>query len=186
MQELLNAKNYSVDNDIITVKYVTDVELNELKKIYQELKLFLNNTAHFAIKDITFLLNEEKQARMLEEDNRRKQDIAKLVEESQKMASPTEVYDRRYKVSGDFTRLSEINSDLVGSRINVSGEIISVDKKTPKKHAMISVYHFIIYDYAGGAFKCSYSAFLGPHKSTYHNKLPSMPVEFLDKFKKGQ
>ncbi|XQP55190.1 MAG: PolC-type DNA polymerase III [Mycoplasmoidaceae bacterium] len=185
LQELLNKRNYVAEDGILTIKYVTDSELSQLKKIEKELMLFLNNEAHFLIDKIKFVLDSEKQARLLEEENHRRQDIAKLIQQSQKMADTTEVYDRKFRVSGDFTNLQEINSDLVGSMINVSGEIVSVEKRVPKKHAMINVYQFIIYDYAGGAFKCTYSAFVIPEKNSYH-KTAKMPVEFLDKFKKGQ
>lgn len=181
LQDLLKDGNYYVNNETLTVKYVSTSELEEIKKIEEELKDFLTK-AHFAISEIKYLFNEEKQAKILAEENARKQDIEKMVAESQKMVDFKEVYDRKFRISGEFTPLSEINNEFVGSTVNISGEIISVEKKEPKKNGAFIVFNFVIYDYVGGALKCSHTVFKTPR---FNSKFKDMPLQYLETFKVG-
>ncbi|MCQ3914986.1 MAG: hypothetical protein MJ201_04470 [Mycoplasmoidaceae bacterium] len=153
----MQKSNYTIEKCVMTVKYVSKSELEQLKKIEKDFIEFLNNT-NFDVKEIKYEFNQVKQNRILEQENIRKNDIAKLIAQSQKMMGQTEVYDRRYKVSGEFIDIKEIDDSYVNSNINIAGEIVSCEKKTPKKNGNVTVYEFIVYDYVGGALKCSFIA----------------------------
>ena len=158
LQDLLKSNNYSIKNDILTIKYVTSLEKDNLIKIEKDLLYFLKDI-HFPLKSIQYELNKEKQNQILENENIKRKDIQKLVEQSKQLLGEQEQYDRKFKVSGKFTDLREIDKDFAGMTVNVSGEIVSAEKRESKKNNSISVYSFIIYDYAGGALKCSFMAF---------------------------
>ncbi|MBQ0045870.1 MAG: PolC-type DNA polymerase III [Mycoplasma sp.] len=184
LQDLFQETNYVVDNAAITVKYVSTTELEQLKKISKDLVQYLNNI-HFAIKEIKYHFNQEKQNRILEEERVRKHDLAELIKQSQKMVGLADRYDRIYKVSGLFTDLKDINDEYIDTVINISGEIVSLEKKEPMKLGAATTYIFVIYDYAGGAFKCSYRVFNTPPKYESEKKR-RIPQAYMDTFKVGE
>lgn len=183
LHDLFQNNNYKIEDGIITIKYVLDSELELLKSVSKELIEYLG-TIHFDIKEIKYLFDEEKQNRILEQERTRKQELEQLIKQSQKMDGLADRYDRIFRVSGEFTNLKDINEDYLETVINISGEIVSVEKKEPAKLGGATIYHFVIYDYAGGAFKCSYRVFNTPPK--YPNeKKKRMPGAFLDTFVAG-
>ncbi|MCQ2748354.1 MAG: hypothetical protein MJ223_04035 [Mycoplasmoidaceae bacterium] len=139
---------------IINILYVSDLQLAKLKEIEKELLLFLVN-ARFDIKGVNYVLDKEKQNRMLEAENNRKRDIDKMIKQSQKMLSTQEQYDRMFRVSGDFVKLKDIDNELVGKNYyNFAGEIVSIEKKETRGSGVRHIFN--IFDYADGALSCTY------------------------------
>lgn len=135
LYNLLTQNNYKIQNKKLIIKYVIDSELSNLKKIEQEFLHYLNTEAHFAIKEIEYFFDKEKQIRILEEENNRKKDIENLMAQSQKMMDATEVYDKKFSVFGQFTNIKDINDESIGSTVNICGEIVQAEKKTLKNNA---------------------------------------------------
>ncbi len=183
LHDLFAENNYKFENREMSVKYVTQTELKKLQEIESELKHFLKDF-HMEIKKVNFVLNVEKQNRMVEEENNRRKDIEKLIRQSQMMMDKTEIYDRKFKVSGQFTPMQDINDELVNSFINISGEIISVEEKQSRKNNNVVSFRYVIYDYVNGALKCKCSVFKTTTGNQY-SKTPHMPLEFVRSFKPG-
>lgn len=185
LQDLFQRNNYSIENDTLTVKYVSQSELDELKKIQSELIFYLKTAINFEIKNFVLQLNKEKQNKILEAENLRKKNIQELIQQSQKMMSKVDKYDRMYRVSGKFVPLREIDDgDLIGSYTNVAGEIFNIEKKAAAKNPNVVIYNFKIYDYEEGALLCKYvlnKAFLDDNK----RRIKPMPEGFMETFKVG-
>ena len=182
VQDLLDKKNYSIQEETLVIKYVSHSELEQIQKLEQELIQYLNSV-HFPIRKVLPELNKEKQNRMLEEDNARRQDIEKLIKISQRPVSDIERFDKVFRVSGSFTPLNEITTDHLEAVINVQGEIVEIEKKEIKKTANV-IYNFTIFDNVNGAFKCTYRLFTIPTKfETFKNK--TMPAGYVNSFKVG-
>ena len=60
LQDLFKPENYSIDGETLTVKYVSQSELEQLKKVQGEFMFFVSS-AHFPIKNLMFVLDKEKQ-----------------------------------------------------------------------------------------------------------------------------
>ncbi|MCQ2956840.1 MAG: hypothetical protein MJ233_03225 [Mycoplasmoidaceae bacterium] len=184
---MFQPKNYRIDDDYMIVQYVTQSELEQINEVKGRLLSYLKD-AHFLVRDLKVELNKAKQNKILEDENARQKDIDKLISQSHQLMGEKERYDAIFRVSGTFTDLREIDDDMKGAVINISGEIVNVEKKEPKKNPAIVIYNFVIYDYAGGALKCSIRAYRTSRFPTYnkYGKAKVMPIGFLDTFKVGE
>lgn len=182
VQDLLDKKNYSVENESLIIKYVSHSEFEQIKKFEKSLIDYLNSI-HFQITKIVPELNKEKQNRILEDENARRQDIEKLIQASRRTISDTERYDKMFNVSGSFTDLNEISNDHIESTINIQGEIAEIEKKDIKKTSTV-IYTFTIFDNVNGAFRCTYR--IAGVQTKYDTlKHKTMPAGFISSFKVG-
>ncbi len=185
LQDLLKPGNYRIgDDDVMVIRYVTSSELEQINIIQSNLLAYLKN-AHFLIKKIVSELNKEKQNKILEDENARQKDINKLIAQSQQMLGEVEQYDRMFRVSGDFIDMRDIDDEMKESFVNIAGEIVKVEIKPSRKNPALTIYNYLIYDYTGGALRCSLFAYKTP-RFPANNKRKEMPLDYINTFKAGQ
>lgn len=181
--ELLNPTNSSVDKGVLTVKYVSNGEMEDVKKIEKELINFLNK-ANFDVSKIVYVVNTEKINKLLEKENERRKTVDAMIAKVQQENTDEEIWKRKYRTVGKITPMNTITNESAGSFMYISGEIISWEEK-PLKNKDIIRYEFSLYDYNMGALKCSYRINLSPEKKPYKPKYDPMPTGYLKTFKVG-
>ncbi|XQP55491.1 MAG: PolC-type DNA polymerase III [Mycoplasmoidaceae bacterium] len=184
LKNLFHKDNYSIVDDVINVKYVSEPDIEQLNKIASALVEHLRSI-HFQVKSLKPILDVEKQNKILEEDNARKRDIQKMIQASQRDIGEVKRWDKAFKVSGSFTNIEEIDSEDVGTVINIAGEIVKLESRESRKNPNNQIFNFLIYNGVEGGLKCTYICPKVAPK--YHdNKVKKLPLGYLESFKVGE
>jgi hypothetical protein len=162
-------------------------DLAALNSVQNDLLCFLKKI-HFAIENINFELDENKQTNFVNAINEKNKIISKINKQLlNEITQQNAKYSNYCKINGPITKINSISSESLESIINVEGEIISIERKNIKSNNLI-LYIFNIYDHDNGAIKISYYCMINNHiqnsKFNKNNKF-ILNEEYLDLFQKG-
>lgn len=185
--DLFEKNNLYIQNEQLNIKYLMQSDLAALNSVLNDLLCFLKKI-HFAIKNINFELDENKQTNFVNAINEKNKIISKINKQLlNEITQQNTKYSNCCKINGPITKINSISSESLESIINVEGEIISIEKKNIKSNNLI-LYIYNIYDHNNGAIKISYYCMINNHiqnsKFNKNNKF-ILNEEYLGLFQKG-